>query len=396
MMILPLILIVLGAGTMGFAIQHAQEIIRLLRGEAAVRSWQGLVLLMSVFLLGYCWAIGLILMQAWIPLAYLTSLVFCLGAGFVLLTVSITRVSLKQLLETRISQQQYQVAQAETQQALIELKQAQTQLIQSEKMAGLAQLVAGLAHEINNPLTFAMGNLAHLEHYGQDLLDIVNSYDRYHPQPHPAVAELIATKDVPFLQVDLPKLCTSMGHGLDRIEQIIHTFKEFSHLGESAHQTIDFQVALDRTLLILAPRLQRQGSLAAIAVTKHYGNPPRIHCHATAINQVFMHLLNNAIDVLRSSNRPVPTITLTTEHCVARQVLIVRIHDNGPGINPTIHNRIFEPFFTTKPVGQGTGLGLAMSYQIIVGQHQGQLMAQSRPNDGTEFVITVPLVTRLN
>jgi two-component system NtrC family sensor kinase len=262
-------------------------------------------------------------------------------------------------------------------------------------MIGLGHLVAGLAHEINNPLTFALGNLVYLKGYGQDLLDILAAYEQYYPQPHLSVASVIEEKELDFLKADLPKLHSSMDGGLKRIEKIVIAFKTFSQLGKSSQREIDILKSLDSCLLILQSRLAAQGDREGITIVKDYMAIPPIYCHGSLINQVFMHLLDNAIDAIRQTSVKAlqmeePTIWLGVRYLDEKDQIMISIRDNGAGIIPDIRSHIFDPFFTTKDVGKGLGLGLAVSYQIITVQHQGSLIVNEIPLGGTEFVIMLP------
>jgi signal transduction histidine kinase len=319
----------------------------------------------------------------------------------------------------RRSKQALKTQATELKKALNDLKQAQLQLIQTEKMSGLGQLVAGVAHEINNPVTFISGNITHAEMYAQDLLELVELYTEHYPQPVPAIAKQIEVIDFDFLKKDFPKLLKSMEIGANRIRQIVLSLKNFSRVDEAERKLVDIHEGIENTLLILQHRLKPEA--ANIQLVKEYGNLPFIECYPGQLNQVFMNLLNNAIDALEKSvpeltlehhtiqattpSKPKPkTIKISTEvvDCSPSKTsnsdeseqeknVVIRIADNASGIPKDIKKRIFDPFFTTKPVGEGTGLGLSISYQIIVEKHGGQLECFSAPGEGTEFIVTIPL-----
>jgi PAS domain S-box-containing protein len=283
--------------------------------------------------------------------------------------------------------------------ALQELQKTQAQLVQSEKMSSLGQLVAGVAHEINNPVSFIYGNLIHAHGYTQDLLDLIQFYQQYYPNPTPEVQSKIETIDLDFLIEDLPKLLDSMKFGAERICEIVGALRNFSRLAEAEMKAVNIHEGLDSTLTILQNRLKASGKHPEIQVIKEYGTLPKVECYAGQLNQVFMNLLTNAIDAIDEQNQKRaiediqanPSIIRVRTEVLDNQQVAIRIADNGPGMTEQVKARLFDPFFTTKPVGAGTGLGLSISYQIVVKKHRGQLLCFSELGQGTDFVIQIPL-----
>lgn len=286
----------------------------------------------------------------------------------------------RQTLEQRVEDRTQ-----ELQTALENLKQTQAQLIQTEKMSGLGQLVSGVAHEINNPINFIYGNLTYANAYTQDLLKLIELYQQQYSQPTAAIQEQLNAIDLDFIRSDLPKVLSSMEMGTERIKKIVVSLRNFSRLDEAEVKAVDIHEGIDNTLLILNHRL-KQG----ICVTKNYEKLPLISCHPAQINQVFMNILVNAIDALAIKESQVEKqILIQTEKINEHEICIV-IWNNGKEIPSSIKDRLFDPFFTTKPVGQGTGLGLTICYQIVE-KHAGKIEVFSESGRGTEFVITLPI-----
>jgi len=179
-----------------------------------------------------------------------------------------------------------------------------------------------------------------------------------------------------------------MRRGTQRIQNMVLSLQEFSRQNRSGLQSVDIHQELDNTLLMLHYRLQ--SSELNIEIVKDYGHLPLVECYACQLNQVFLNIMNNAIDAIREEPHTIPArIILRTEQLENERV-VIRIANNGSHIPSDIKARIFDPFFTTKPIGMGTGLGLAISYQIIVGQHKGSLQCFSEPGKDTEFRIELP------
>lgn len=285
----------------------------------------------------------------------------------------------------------------ELQQTLQELKQTQARLVQSEKMSALGRLVAGVAHEINNPVSFIHCNLEHTNQYAQSLVDLLRLYAKYYPHPAAEITEQAEEIDLDFIVEDLPKILSSMQTGTNRIREIVLSLRNFSRLDEAQRKWVNIHEGLDSALLILQNRIAVTSCRPAIAIVKEYSNIPLVKCFPSPLNQVFMNLLNNAIDAIEdkawemnNSLTPTPTISIRTEILDLGSLSII-IADNGCGIKEEIKRQIFDPFFTTKPVGKGTGLGLSISYQIIVEKHGGILECTSQPDQGAEFCIQIPL-----
>lgn len=300
-------------------------------------------------------------------------------------------------LEEKVAERTSQLN-AKTQQleeAFKNLQTTQAQLIQNEKMSSLGQLVAGIAHEINNPISFIYSNLAPANEYIDDLMYLLQCYRQHYPNPTPQLQAEIANIELDFITEDLQKLLNSMQVGAERIRDIVSSLRNFSRLDEADIKVVDIHEGIDSTLMILQNRLQAKLERPGITIIKEYGQLPPIECYAGQLNQVFLSLLMNAIDALENSIVNAETsnnlyIKICTTVSELHQIQIC-ISDNGIGISEDIKPYLFNPFFTTKAVGQGKGLGLSISYQIIVDKHQGNLECESIFGDGAKFIITLPI-----
>ncbi|MDZ8257153.1 ATP-binding protein [Nostoc sp. ChiQUE01b] len=295
------------------------------------------------------------------------------------------------------------------QETLNELQLTQTQLIQAEKMSSLGQMVAGIAHEINNPVSFIYGNLHHAHKYTQDLLKLVEIYQQLCPNTPPEIQDKVEEIDLDFLIQDITKLFHSMKVGTERIQEIVKSLRNFSRLDEAEFKQVNIHEGIDSSLMILEHRLQARHEYPEIKVIKKYSQLPNVTCYPGQLNQVFMNILANAVDALEASvlngqwsavnpqttdNQKLinnnPQIQIKTE-LIDEKWIAVSIADNGLGINEQVRSKLFDPFFTTKTVGKGTGLGLYISYQIIVEKHKGELNCFSIQGKGAEFVIKIPV-----
>ena len=258
-------------------------------------------------------------------------------------------------------------------------------------------MVAGVAHEINNPTTFIQGNISPAWHYFQDLLELIEIYREDFPDGSPRVTDKLQEIEIDYLTEDLEKIFASMRNGCDRIHSIVRGLRTFSRLDESKTKFTDLHENLESTIMLLENRLFNSELDYPIEVIREYGSIPKVTCNVSQVNQVFFHIISNAIDAICSKKEfppsEPPTIKIITQSLNNRRVKIT-ISDNGEGMNQETQAKIFDPFFTTKPVGKGTGLGLSTSYQIIVGEHGGSLNCSSELRKGTQFTITLPVAPR--
>jgi len=260
------------------------------------------------------------------------------------------------------------------------LADAQHQLLQAEKMASIGQLAAGVAHEINNPIGYVWSNLQTLSAYSCELLGLV---DRLVARPNLALEIAASGVDVEFLRQDMAALIRESRQGLDRVQQIVRNLKDFSRVDQTEDwQGADLVACLNSTLNIVNSEVKYKA-----VVDKDLAVLPEVQCLASQVNQVFLNLLVNAAQAVERDGR----ITLRCGHDAAAGAageVWFDIADNGCGIPTANLARVFEPFFTTKPVGQGTGLGLSLSYSTVR-KHHGRLEVASEPGRGTRFRVVL-------
>jgi signal transduction histidine kinase len=174
-------------------------------------------------------------------------------------------------------------------------------------------------------------------------------------------------------------LLSEISQGAKRISAIVKALKSYSYLDQAPMQAVDLKAGIEDTLLILANKLR-----AGISLRREYADLPPIQAYGSELNQVWTNILDNAIDAMNGKGE----ITIRTKR--DGNWAIVEIEDNGPGIPPEIQTKVFDAFFTTKPVGSGTGLGLNISYNIVIYKHRGDIKLASKPGQ-TIFSIHLPI-----
>jgi len=267
------------------------------------------------------------------------------------------------------------------------LERLQAQIVQTEKMASLGQLAAGVAHELNNPAGFIYGNMQMLNGCLSDLERLLAFYEgvRLTPEGEAEARALKEEIDYENTVGDLRAMVADCREGAERIHSVVQNLRTFSRLDEAEFKKVDIHEGIEATLRLLS----RYFSSGAITLRREYGPVPPVDCYAGQLNQVWMNLLANAAQAIKGEG----WVSVTTE-CRGDSVT-VRIRDTGHGIEPEHLPRIFDPFFTTKPVGEGTGLGLSVTYGIVE-RHGGTIEVESRRGEGTAFTVKIPVDARPN
>lgn len=284
--------------------------------------------------------------------------------------------------ELRLANDKLQAERQQQAELIAKLEEAQNQLIQSEKMASIGQLAAGVAHEINNPVGFVKSNLGTLQRYIANIGQVLKAYTEIENElgdsARASVTKLKRELDLDFMQEDLDSLLAETNDGVQRVQDIVRDLKNFSHVSSSEQVWANLESGIDSTLNVVWNELKYKAR-----VIKAYSGIPEIKCVPSQLNQVFMNLLVNASQAIPEQGQ----ITIRTGS--SETEVWVEIEDTGRGIPPENIDRIFEPFFTTKPVGQGTGLGLSLSYGIVK-KHNGRIELSSEVGKGSRFKVILP------
>lgn len=295
------------------------------------------------------------------------------------------RMQAEQLLEVK-SRELY-AANQELKQAHESLIAQQSALVKNEKLASIGTISAGIAHEVNNPLAFVSSNIEMLEEYWDAMTKLYHLHMQFISQGAlqetalNQAKETIKSEDIPYLIKDSKTLFTDTKDGLKRVKDIVQNLRDFSRTQAEDWDEIDINANLESTLKVLSsPIINSQ-----CEITLELTDMPAIWCNAGELNQVFLNLINNALQAMASST----TKHLTISSTATEEQAIITITDTGAGMDANIIEKVFDPFFTTKTVGEGTGLGLYIS-QKVIDDHNGKLEVSSEIDKGTTFTITLP------
>lgn len=264
----------------------------------------------------------------------------------------------------------------EIEQAYTQLKATQSQLVQQEKMASLGQLTAGIAHEIKNPLNF-INNFAEVN---EELADELHEELADHPQALAVIEDLLA---------DLKQNASVIAQHGKRADGIVKSMMAHARSGSSEKRAVDLNALIAEHIDLAYHGKRATVPGFTVEVVRDFGlDVGEAHVVPQDMGRVVLNLLSNAFDAMLDAHTPEPCVTVSTRR--GPHEVEVRVADNGPGMTEDIKTKVFEPFFTTKPTGQGTGLGLSMSYDIITQGHSGTMRVESKRGKGTVFIIQLP------
>ncbi len=281
----------------------------------------------------------------------------------------------------------------ELKKTLTKLKDTQIKLIDSEKMASLGQLTAGIAHEINNPINFVSANIKPLELDFNDLTEIIRRYEQidWSKDVTKQIEEIENYKkqiDLAYINEEIRNLLNGIRDGANRTADIVSNLKNFARIDQSLLKTVNLNQGIESTLVLIRNTFPKD-----LIINKELGETPLVECAQGKINQVFMNLINNGVQAVKSkyySKTEQKALTIRTWQ--ENEVVKISIKDNGIGMTDEVKSKIFEPFFTTKDVGEGTGLGMSI-VKSIIDAHEGYISIQSAQGTGTEFIVTLPITS---
>ncbi|WP_051677144.1 PAS domain-containing sensor histidine kinase [Maridesulfovibrio frigidus] len=275
-------------------------------------------------------------------------------------------------------------------------KNLEHKLARAQKLESIGRLAAGIAHEINTPIQYigdsvqfikeAFDDFLKLSEIEEKIMESCRKFEDFSEimKKRDQIAE---DEDTDFIMDEIPEACTRALEGVERVATIVRAMKNFSHPGQSSKQLTDINKAITTTLTVA-----RNEWKYAAEVDLQLGDIPMVMTLQGDINQVLLNMIVNAAHAIRDKHEPLGkkgeiTIATTKEESFVE----IKISDNGTGISPEILDNIFDPFFTTKKVGEGTGQGLAIVHDIIVNKHGGSIDVESKWEEGTTFIITLPL-----
>ncbi|HEX2984574.1 MAG TPA: ATP-binding protein, partial [Ignavibacteriales bacterium] len=285
---------------------------------------------------------------------------------------------------------------------ITERKKLEAHMLLSQKLESIGQLAAGIAHEINTPMQFISDNtnflkeaFCQIETLLQKYENLKKSYCKVSGAAKCIVVSEIEDMDIEYLSQEIPRAIDQTLEGINRVTQIILAMKDFSHSGGKDMQYSDLNKGIESTVLVSRNEWKYWAEME-LNLDK---NLPAVCCTIDEVNQVVLNMIVNAAQAIEAAmtdndgggkkdERKGKIIISTAQN---RDRAQITIEDNGIGMAPDMLNRIFEPFFTTKEVGKGTGQGLSIAHNIIIGKHKGSIQVESTPGIGTKFIIELPI-----
>jgi signal transduction histidine kinase len=262
-------------------------------------------------------------------------------------------------------------------------------MIQSEKMLSVGGLAAGMAHEINNPLAGMMQTAEVMANRLKGNINIPANR-----KAAEAAGTTIETIEGFMEARGIPRMLDVITDSGKRIATIVNNMLSFARKSEATFSFHILEDLLDKTAELAATDydLKKQYDFKKIDIRREYaGNLPQVPCDGAKIQQVLLNILRNGAQAMQAAGIESPCFIFRTRFNPDKDMVIIEIEDNGPGMDDETRKRVFEPFFTTKPVGVGTGLGLSVSYFIITENHGGEMAVEASSGTGAKFIIRLPV-----
>ncbi|KZN43813.1 sensor histidine kinase [Pseudoalteromonas luteoviolacea] len=301
---------------------------------------------------------------------------------------------LTMLLERKESERRLKKQCTRLKSALIELKETQEQLAHSEKMATVGQFAAGIAHEINNPLSFVLSNFGSMDNYLDSILNLQNLHDQFlsaveignqnrRDEIKDEITHYRGQSEIDFIYDDMREIVAQSQMGLTRVSEIIKDLQSFN--GKAQRTELDLNALLSQSLTLL-----RSTNASDIPIKTRFTHHSEIVSNAGFIQQILTNLIKNAYQALANDPSTEPEIEVSSEE--TNGAINISVRDNGPGISIGKQKRVFDPFYTTKAVGEGTGLGLSVSYNLSK-RLGGKLLVDSQEGKYCQFTLVLPIHT---
>ena len=334
--------------------------------------------------------------EGW-PISEIITLPLILSFAFGLYSLRRWKELRYEIAERKRAEKNVRLAYKELEKTNQEVKEMQIQLVQSDKLASIGQLAAGVAHEINNPLGFVANNFETLENYIKKINKLLEMYDELIREIEAskkmelldkagAIKETRNAAKIDFILEYIPVLFGDSKEGLERISKIVESLRDFSRIDQPGNlDKYDLNDGIETALIVTKNQIKYDADIKV-----ELSEVPPILCNPGKINQVLLNILLNAAQAIEAQERD-DKGTITIRTYPTDDEVVCEISDDGYGISSDTLSKIFDPFFTTKPVGEGTGLGLSVSYDIIVSKHKGKLLVDSTVGEGTKFTIKLPI-----
>lgn len=310
---------------------------------------------------------------------------------------------LNQELEAKVAVRTHelQVSHEKLEEAYCELKQAHANILHQEKMASIGQLASGIAHEINTPSQYVRNNISFIQESLDEVLSGMQAcletvtklkHGETSSESIDNLETILEALDYDYLKEELPRALNESAEGVDRITNIVVAMKDFAKPSRNVPEPLDITKLIEDTIEIS----RNSWKSVAELIVEPASEPLVVDGLRDELGQVVLHLILNAADAIEAENQGSDTLgririqTIGTETCVE-----IVVQDSGCGMTPEVQQKIFDPFFTTKDVGRGSGQGLAIAYHIITDKHDGKLLVDSSPGEGSTFTIRLPAMVQI-